>query len=280
MTYRLSRPKCIHELGQRQNQEDSLFPARSELSAGSRMFILCDGMGGHDSGEVASSTVCKAISDYFRQNPVNGQLDREQFGKALDAAYDALDAMDSTDSIKKMGTTLAFLCFHSAGVTAAHIGDSRIYQVRPGESRPVFRTQDHSLVNDLIRIGEMTEQEARTSKSRNIITRAMQPNQEHRSMADTSLLTDVRPGDWFYMCSDGMLEQMDDDEIVGILSDTSKSDKKKRQILIDLTSGNKDNHSAFLIHVLGSKGKRRRSLTLLIAIAVIAIICTSMLLFL
>lgn len=253
MKYRLSHPLYIHELGQRQNQEDSLFPTRPELNAASRLFILCDGMGGHDSGEIASATVCKAMAGFFRENPVKGPLGNEQFGKALNAAYDALDAIDGQESFKKMGTTLAFLCFHSAGVTAAHIGDSRIYQIRPGERRPLFRTRDHSLVNDLVRIGEMTEQEALTSASRNIITRAMQPHQEHRSMADTRILTDVRPGDWFYMCSDGMLEQMDDDELVGILSDTSKSDKEKRQILLDLTEGNRDNHTAFLIHVLGTK---------------------------
>lgn len=254
MEYIIAKPLSIHELGQRANQEDSLYPVSSALNDGSRFFILCDGMGGHESGEVASSTVCEAMGSCFTANPMNGMLKREQFEQALNAAYDALDAKDNPDTEKKMGTTMTFLCLHSGGVTAAHIGDSRIYQIRPGESLPIFRTRDHSLVNDLIRLGEMTEEEARTSKNRNIITRAMQPSQERRAKADISLLTDVRPEDWFYMCSDGMLEQMEDSELVSILTDPSKSDEEKRQILIDRTTGNKDNHTAFLIHVLDVKG--------------------------
>ena len=254
MEYIIAKPLSIHELGQRANQEDSLYPVSSALNDGSRFFILCDGMGGHESGEVASSTVCETMGSFFSANPMNGMLTREQFEQALDAAYDALDAKDNPDTEKKMGTTMTFLCLHSGGITAAHIGDSRIYQIRPGESLPIFRTRDHSLVNDLIRLGEMTEEEARTSKNRNIITRAMQPSQERRAKADISLLTDVRPEDWFYMCSDGMLEQMEDSEIVSILTDPSRSDEEKRQILIDRTAGNKDNHTAFLIHVLDVKG--------------------------
>lgn len=255
MKYVIANPLAIHEIGQRTNQEDSLFPIGTDLNDSSRLFILCDGMGGHDSGEVASSTVCETMGAFLTAGLTGGQLTTGLFEQALNSAYDALDAKDDPMTVKKMGTTMTFLCFHSAGVTAAHMGDSRIYQIRSGESRPVFKTYDHSLINDLIRIGEMTEEEARTSQNRNVITRAMQPNQERRSKADIRLLTDVRPGDWFYMCSDGMLEQMEDSEIISILTDSSKSDEEKRQTLIEQTAGNKDNHTAFLIHVLDVSGQ-------------------------
>jgi serine/threonine protein phosphatase PrpC len=68
MKYEILLPQTIHEMGQRDNQEDSIFPSEEQASVDNRLFILCDGMGGHESGEVASQTVCQALSDYIRQN--------------------------------------------------------------------------------------------------------------------------------------------------------------------------------------------------------------------
>lgn len=240
----------IYELGARANQEDCIWPDSATCS--SDVYILCDGMGGHDNGEVASQTVCESMSTYINEHcEQNGYFDHESFDRALSAAYDALDAKDVDESVKKMGTTLTFVKFHSGGCFVAHIGDSRIYQIRPSEKgadRIVFVTRDHSLVNDLIALGEMTPDEAKTSNQRNVITRAMQPHQERRSKADCINLTDVREGDYFYMCSDGMLEVSEDNEIADILS-TSNSDAQKIAIFKEVTANNKDNHSAFLIKV-------------------------------
>lgn len=251
MRYIISKPLSIHELGQRTNQEDSFYPSIGSLSDNQRFFILCDGMGGHESGEVASSTVCECMGDYLYDKLSEGKsFSNQLFENALEYAYEGLDSKDNPDSVKKMGTTMTFLMFHDSGVTAAHIGDSRIYQFRPGVSGPIFKTRDHSLVNDLILLGELTEEEARTSMNKNVITRAMQPGQENRSKADMTLLTDVKPGDWFYMCSDGMLEEMDDEVLGGILTDQSMTEDEKRDLLIRRTSSNKDNHTALIIHML------------------------------
>lgn len=254
MKYILSKPITIHELGQRANQEDSLYPPEECLTDGQHFFILCDGMGGHESGEVASSTVCECMGGYLKEHLSAGEpFSNQMFENALAAAYDGLDSKDNPDEVKKMGTTMTFLMFHDSGVTAAHIGDSRIYQFRPGVEEPLFKSRDHSLVNDLILLGEITEEEARTSKNKNVITRAMQPGQENRAKADMTLLTDVKPGDWFYLCSDGMLEQMDDAVLGGILTDQSMTDDEKKDLLIRRTSSNRDNHTAFVIHVLDIK---------------------------
>ena len=254
MKYILSRPVGIHELGQRSNQEDSLYPSIESLDSNQRFFILCDGMGGHESGEVASSTVCECMGSYLAEHISAGEpFTQQMLENALDYAYTGLDSKDNPEAVKKMGTTMTFLMFHNEGVTAAHIGDSRIYQFRPGVSEPLFKSRDHSLVNDLILLGELTEEEALTSKNKNVITRAMQPGIENRAKADITLLTDIKPGDWFYMCSDGMLEQMDDDELCSILTDSKLSDEQKKELLIKKTSGNKDNHTAFLIHILEVK---------------------------
>lgn len=250
MKYVLSKPISIHELGQRANQEDSQYPSGESLNEAQRFFILCDGMGGHESGEVASSTVCECMGGYMKEHLSAGeQFSNNMFENALAAAYDGLDSKDKPDTVKKMGTTMTFLMFHDSGVTAAHIGDSRIYQFRPGVVEPIFKSRDHSLVNDLIMLGELTEEEARTSLNKNVITRAMQPGQENRAKADMTLLTDVKADDWFYMCSDGMLEEMDDAVLGGILTDTSMTADEKRDLLIRRTSSNRDNHTAFIIHV-------------------------------
>lgn len=249
----------IHELGQRPGQEDSLYPAVGSKDPGNGLFIVCDGMGGHDKGEVASAAVCKAMSEYVNASaPKDGTFAEDDFKAALSAAYDALDALDD-GAYKKMGTTMTFLKFHDRGCLIAHIGDSRIYHIRPSAargSRIMHVTRDHSLVNDLVAIGELTPEQAKVSKQKNIITRAMQPCQERRARADVRQLDDVRPGDVFYMCTDGMLEQMEDSQIEEILSDATMSDEQKAQKLVSLTECNKDNHSAYIITV--AEGSRSR----------------------
>lgn len=241
--------RSIFEVGQRSNQEDYLYPVLSDQPLTGDLFILCDGMGGHEKGEVASQTVCETMSAYIKQHPrEDGFFDEEDFRNALSAAYDALDAKD-TSSEKKMGTTLTFLKFHEGGCFVAHIGDSRIYQIRPATKSILLKTVDHSLVNDLVKLGEMTPEQARTSSQKNIITRAMQPHQERRAQADCTNLTDLQVGDYFYMCSDGMLEISEDSEIVNILS-MSRSDADKIEILKGASRENRDNHSAHLIRIV------------------------------
>lgn len=243
----------LQELGQRTNQEDSLFPALGKSTSDDRLFVLCDGMGGHEKGEVASATVCATLSRVILSAWHPGEvLSDELFLQALSAAYDALDAKDNGEE-RKMGTTLTFLCLHASGATVAHIGDSRIYQLRPASknspARMVFRTQDHSLVNDLVKIGEITEEEAKHHPQKNVITRAMQPCQEHRAKADIAHLTDILPGDYFYMCSDGMLEEASDENILNIITKPNATDEQKLEMLRNVTEENKDNHTAHLIHI-------------------------------
>lgn len=248
----------LQELGQRTNQEDSLFPALGRSTSDDRLFVLCDGMGGHEKGEVASATVCATLSRVILSAWHPGEvLSDELFLQALSAACDALDAKDNGEE-RKMGTTLTFLCLHAGGATVAHIGDSRIYQLRPASknspARIVFRTQDHSLVNDLVKIGEITEEEAKHHPQKNVITRAMQPCQEHRAKADIAHLTDILPGDYFYMCSDGMLEEASDENILNIITKPNATDEQKLEMLRNVTEENKDNHTAHLIHIDGVEG--------------------------
>lgn len=247
MIIKLYTPLAIHELGKRDNQEDNIYPAMGNATHEDCLFIVCDGMGGHEHGEVASSTFANALARFFegRVSP-DVVLTDQTLADAVEFAYSQLDAVDN-GNLKKMGTTLTLLYFHRGGVTAAHIGDSRIYHIRPGKGM-LYVSRDHSLVFDLFQSGEITYDEMRTHSSKNVITRAVQPGKENRVKPDIIHITDVQPGDYFYMCSDGMLEQMEDDELVQLLTATG-SDEKKRQQLIEATADNSDNHSAYLIHI-------------------------------
>ncbi len=237
------------------HQEDSIYPLPENISDSDRVFIVCDGMGGHDAGEVASATVCEAMGKSVLANAADpeGEFTDEMLAKAITDAFDALDKKD-TGAAKKMGTTMTFLKLHDKGATIAHMGDSRVYHIRPGKDENstaiLFETVDHSLVNDLVKIGEMTPEEAKTSRQRNVITRAMQPNMERRPRADVYHTADIKPGDYFYMCTDGMLETADDASIKYVFSDELGDAKAKVEILRKGTEPNRDNHSAIIIHVL------------------------------
>lgn len=246
----LGDPFSFSEIGRKDNQEDYL------LRAADNCFILCDGMGGHENGEVASRLVAETLGREFVANLSRGSSASigSSFDEALGAAYDALDAADTSDSPRKMGTTMTCVAFTAEGVFTAHIGDSRIYQVRPslaagGRNGIIYQSEDHSLVNDLLRAGEITEAEARDFPQKNVITRAMQPHQERRSKADTYLITDVKAGDYFFLCCDGVLEQLTNDKLGEILA-SQVSDKEKLAAIKAVCDGNtRDNYSCWLIPV-------------------------------
>lgn len=230
----------IHELGQRANQEDAIAQWDNSL------FVLCDGMGGHEKGEVASQTVCQSLVKWFEENIKDNLFTDDQLRDAIEYAYTELDKFDD-ESFRKMGTTLTLLYLYSKGVIAAHIGDSRIYHIRPNETI-LYQSRDHSLVFDLFQAGDISYEEMFIHPQKNIITRAMSPGKDNRNRPDIIHITDVRPDDYFYMCSDGMLEQMTNEELLSLFSlDTSDDDKQKQ--LIESTANNKDNHSAWLIHI-------------------------------
>ena len=240
MNCKLSPPLSIYEIGQRTNQEDAI------AQWDKRLFVLCDGMGGHEKGEVASQTVCQSLVKWFQENITDNNFSDERLREAIEFAYTELDKY-ADDSLKQMGTTLTLLYIHKQGATAAHIGDSRIYHIRPGVG-VLYQSRDHSLVFDLFQAGEITYEEMQNYPQKNVITRAMTPGTNNRHRADIIHITDIQAGDFFYLCSDGMLEQMKNEEIVSLLSSNS-TDEEKRQQLITATNNNHDNHSAWLIHV-------------------------------
>ena len=239
MKIELYPPLFIHELGQRDNQEDSLFPSADGATENVRLFIVCDGMGGYEKGEVASQTVCRSLGKWFHDNaiPETPFVD-DLLHLALETAYQELDKYDN-GSLMNMGTTLTLLYIHRHGITAAHIGDSRIYHIRPtniihndDEHRKLrYISRDHSLVFDLFQSGEITYEEMLVHPKKNIITRAMQPGEYNRVYPDIIHITDIQRDDYFYLCSDGMLENMSNGELVGIFSSKHLMKRKDNALL-------------------------------------------------
>lgn len=257
MEITIRQPLTFSEIGRKDNQEDNVYPSGKNLTIDNRFFVLCDGMGGHDNGELASDTVCHALGNYFETNvPNDGIITVDYFKDALAYAYDELDKQDN-GAVKKMGTTMTCLYLHKKGYLVAHIGDSRIYHLRPantdlanGRLGIIYQSSDHSLVNDLLKAGELTEEEAISFPQKNIITRAMQPNLERRYKADVFSFSDIQSGDYFFLCSDGVLEQLTNERLCEILSDDSTTDEEKleaiRQVCYDKT---KDNYTCYLIPI-------------------------------
>lgn len=249
MKIQIYQPLSIHEVGKRDNQEDALW--REGATTDDRLFIVCDGMGGHSNSEIASQTFSQALGRWFAENAnPNEKLSNEELDdllqRAIDYAYQILDKLDD-GSFKKMGTTLTLLYIHAQGVLAAHIGDSRIYHIRPSE-RILYQSKDHSLVYDLYQAGEISYEEMATHPQKNVITKAVTPGEENRATPDIIHITDIKAGDYFYMCSDGMLERMSNGELFELFAAPS-SDEAKRQQLIHATEDNADNHTAWIIHV-------------------------------
>ena len=251
MTIKIGQPLAFSEQGRKDQQEDRIYPAIEQLSQNDRCFVLCDGMGGHELGEVAAGIVSKTLYDKIMANPpADGLADAAWFSHALCSAYDALDKMDYSSS-RKPGTTMTCVYLADNGVLCAHIGDSRIYVVRPGEG-VIYRTEDHSLVNQLVKIGEITPEEAEHHPKRNIITRAMQPGLgDMRYAADVALVKNIREGDYIFMCCDGILEQLSDAALCDIVSADSSPSEKLAAIYDICFDKTRDNYTCILLRVDG-----------------------------
>lgn len=238
----------FRQFGERENQEDSRYPDNDRPSIESSTFVVCDGVGGCDKGEVASATVCEKIGELMSHHKSIDDFTDTDFKHILDQSYKALDEV-SDESNLGMGTTLTFLSFHSEGAMAAHIGDSRIYQIRPGEGI-IYRSEDHSLVNALLRSGNLSPDKVKDHPKGNVITRCMCADNGIRQRDDATVanLRDIAPGDYFLLCTDGVTGKVDDEELIDLYS-SDKSDEDKYLYLADKCNDSTDNNTAIQIHI-------------------------------
>lgn len=245
MKIQISQPHAIMELGMRTNQEDSLFPFPLATEH-DKLFVLCDGMGGHEHGEVASQLVCDVMSECILNHYKEGVLMDYVIQNALNEVFCRINKFDNGSS-RQMGSTMTLLCLHQGGAVMAHIGDSRIYHVRPSEKRILYKSRDHSLAYDMYMAGELSFNEIGNYK-KNVITRAITPGLERHPKIDIAHTTDIKTGDCFFLCSDGMLENMKDAELIKMLS-SQKTIQEMGEEFRRRTENNQDNHSAWIITI-------------------------------
>ena len=262
---------AVQDIGLRSNQEDSFYPPFIDPChydetprdwsfydgtphTDDRLFIVCDGMGGHDRGEVASRIVTQTMSQsLLRSSSIEGAFNDEIICEAVTESLQALAENDDPNEVMKMGTTMAMVKFHADGVTVAHIGDSRVYHFRPAQSgQPaeiLFHTDDHTVVNDMLRNGQITLQQARHSTKKHVLSRAMMSYQSRTPEPDIHHISDIQKDDVFMLCSDGIFENLDDEALCSIVTDPNYSDVQRVQHLLYECIDNKDNHTAIIIHV-------------------------------
>jgi protein phosphatase len=251
MKIRIYPPCALNEIGGRSNQEDSIYPPKGMATDENRFFLVCDGMGGHENGEIASKSICDSFGDFL--NGVNEEdFNQHTFERALEYAYSELNAKDDPSISKKMGSTLTFLSLYSKGALMAHIGDSRIYHLRrttDNTATILYKSRDHSLVNDLLQAEIITPEEAATHPKRNVITNVMQPNQKNPGKPTIYETVDVQKNDFFFLCSDGVLEQLSDNKLIDVILAPGGTEEKI-QAIYNICQGNtQDNFSAYLIRV-------------------------------
>lgn len=246
MNITIGKPCAISEIGSRLNNEDSIYPQPETVESNQRLFMVCDGVGGADKGEVASSLACESIQSYF-STFLEGDPTKEFIQKAIqytDARFD--DYVERNPDAKGMATTLTLLYIGTNGITLAHIGDSRIYHFRNGEI--LYQTEDHSYVNSLLKVGKITPSEAINHPQKNIIMRAIQG--KARSVeAEVVLLTDIQAGDSFFMCTDGVLETLTNENLSSIFENHKAADIIKDCIVEHCSGRTKDNFSFYIIPI-------------------------------
>ncbi|MDR1879971.1 MAG: protein phosphatase 2C domain-containing protein [Tannerellaceae bacterium] len=246
MTITIGKPCAISEKGYKVHNEDFIFPLPETVNTNQRLFLVCDGVGGAEKGEIASSLACDLFQAYF-STFLEGEPTPDFITKALrytEAHFDGyiVEHPEATG----MATTLTMLYIGSSGVTLAHIGDSRIYQFRGGEI--IYRTEDHSLVNSLFKSGKINSEEMRRHPQKNVILRAIQGS-DHPVKADVALIRDVEPGDYFFMCTDGMMENFTDEALSSVFKRQLPPDIMKDVMMESCNGKTRDNFSFYIIPI-------------------------------
>lgn len=184
------------------NEDSYLVPEKDSL-----LFAVADGIGGHLAGEVASQLAVASLLEYTgaHASHVDELTMRAAFRVANEAIYDQSHEVMNQ---RGMGTTMSALWLRGEGGIVGHVGDSRIYLFRDGALQ--LLTRDHTLVEELLEMGEITEEEARNHPHRNIVTRALGTSSNER--VDTQRI-DVIGDDIFLLCTDGLTSYLTDEEL-------------------------------------------------------------------
>lgn len=229
----------------REHNEDSI-----AWDADLGLVLLADGMGGHNAGEVASALAVDTVLGVLRTALPAAENTVDRSALLRDAVEDANSAIFNQSREKPecagMGTTLVGALFSDSSMILAHVGDSRIYRLRDNELAQI--TTDHSLLEELVQNGYLTKEEAELSVNKNLITRALGIEADVDADIDEQ---GVMADDIYLLCSDGLSDLVNDEDIASILKDRSRDLDTAAASLVFAANakGGTDNISVILVHV-------------------------------
>ena len=226
----------------RSNNQDSGF-------AGTKLFMVADGMGGHAGGDVASALTTKDVATIDAENfssPIEAASALEQ--RLLDANRMLSRTVTTRPELAGMGTTFCGFITVGSRLGLAHIGDSRLYLLRAGQLKQI--TKDHTFVQRLVDSGRITEEEAATHPRRSVLMRVL-GDVDSAPMIDTDVL-DTRDGDVWLLCSDGLCGYVDDAITEKVLNERTSLEQAVNELIdITLSHGAPDNVTVALVETVG-----------------------------
>ena len=225
------------------------------------LYVVADGMGGHASGEVASQMAIDTLREFFKATTADpeatwpykmdksrGYEENRLITSIKLANLRIYEAAQRDPKLRGMGTTAVGILVGDDGVLIAHVGDSRVYRVRGGQMEQL--TEDHSLLNDYIKMKRLSEEEIANFPHKNVIVRAL--GMKETVKVDTQL-DKPQPGDIYVLCSDGLCGPASDQEIEEIVLAEQKDMKAAASKLIERanSNGGPDNITVVLAKVIG-----------------------------
>lgn len=212
-------------------------------------YILADGMGGHNAGDIAARTVVDELSRWIIDSGFQGDLSEVAF--SLEEAIIAVNSMIhnrglADEELYGMGSTLCCLGFYEGRAVYAHVGDSRIYRFRDKKLEQL--TEDHSLVNALITAGKITKENSKDFGRKHVVTQAVGV---HRDVCPTIKYSHAQEGDLYFMCSDGLTDIVPNGDIENILCDCGNdlAAAGKRLVNMAKDKGSSDNITVVLLRI-------------------------------
>ncbi len=245
------------DVGQKRDHNEDSFLVAADLG----LYVVADGMGGHAGGDQASQMAVSVLHDTIRSSGLRDQPKVASLGEepaALTVLRDGaraageliFDLAQQNPHLAGMGTTMTALLFHGGRVHLAHVGDSRAYLFRDGRIEQL--SEDHSWINEQVKAGLITDEEARHSKFKHIITRSVG---FEREVAVDVMSLPVLMGDCYMVCSDGLSNYMENDELGRLL--TSNYYGAMPGLLTDIANerGGDDNITVLVVYIANDTGE-------------------------
>ena len=235
----------ITDMGRmRSSNQDCVFCEENAVGNFPNLFLVADGMGGHRAGDTASRMCIEEVVRYILSTDL--QTPVSAFDHAVQTANLAIyEKSRSFEELSGMGTTLVGTTIVDQTAYIINVGDSRLYHVRDG-IRQI--TVDHSLVEEMVKSGEIQKEEMRTHPNKNIITRALGTD---AAVRPDCFEIEVQEGDVLLLCSDGLSNMLEDEEIEKIIKEHISDMREAGERLVELANeaGGKDNISVVLVRV-------------------------------